>query len=109
MVDAVSFAVAVQQAMEKRNAGVPEDRWIRYLVGINLGEIIVDDDDIYGDGVNNAARLEGLAAPGGLCIYDKVYREVRNKLSTTFEYLGEQNVKNISEPEIGRASCRERV
>ena len=98
VVDAVSFAVAVQQAMEKRNAGVPEDRRIRYLVGINLGEIIVDDDDIYGDGVNNAARLEGLAAPGGICISDKVYREVRNKLSTTFEDLGEQNVKNIPEP-----------
>ncbi len=81
VVDAVNFAVDVQQAMVERNAGVPADLRIKYRVGINLGEIIVDGEDIYGDGVNIAARLEGLAAPGGIYISGKVYEEVRNKLS----------------------------
>ena len=84
--------------MVERNADIPEDIRIRYWVGINLGEIIVDDEDIYGDGVNIAARLEGLAEPGGVCISGKVYEEVRNKLSTAFEDLGEREVKNIPEP-----------
>ena len=98
VVDAVNFAVEVQQAMTERNAGGPEDLQIKYRVGINLGEIIVDGEDIYGDGVNIAARLEGLAEPGGICISAKVYEEVRNKLPTAFEDLGEQEVKNIPEP-----------
>jgi adenylate cyclase len=98
VVDAVSFAVEVQQAMVERNASVPEDLQIKYRIGINLGEIIVDGEDIYGDGVNIAARLEGLAAPGGIYISGKVYEEVRNKLSIAFEDLGEQEVKNIPEP-----------
>ncbi len=85
VVDAVNFAVAVQQAMVARNAGVPEDRQIKYRIGINLGEIIVDGEDIYGDGVNIAARLEGIAEPGGIYISGKVYEEVRNKLSIAFE------------------------
>ncbi len=98
VVDAVNFSVEVQQAMVGRNASVPEDLQIRYRVGINLGEIIVDGEDIYGDGVNIAARLEGLAEPGGICISGKVFEEVRNKLSTAFEDQGEQEVKNIPEP-----------
>ena len=98
VVDAVNFAVEVQQAMVERNASVPEALQIRYRVGINLGEIIVDGEDIYGDGVNIAARLEGLAEPGGICISGKVYEEVRNKLTTAFEDMGEQEVKNIPEP-----------
>ncbi len=98
VVDAINFAVEVQQAMVERNDGIPEDRKIRYRVGINLGEIIVDGEDIYGDGVNIAARLEGLAEPGGIFISGKVYEEVRNKLPTAFEDLGEQEVKNIPEP-----------
>jgi TolB-like protein/Tfp pilus assembly protein PilF len=98
VVDAVHFAVDVQQTLAERNAKVPEDRRITYRIGINLGEIIVDDEDIYGDGVNIAARLEGLAEPGGIFISGKVYEEVRNKLPTTFEDLGEQVVKNIPEP-----------
>ena len=98
VVDAVNFAVEVQQAMVERNASVPEDLQIKYRIGINLGEIIVDGEDIYGDGVNIAARLEGLAAPGGIYISGKVYEEVRNKLSIAFEDLGEQEVKNIPEP-----------
>ncbi len=98
VVDAVNFAVEVQQAMMERNASVPEDLQIRYRVGVNLGEIIVDGEDIYGDGVNIAARLEGLAEPGGICISGKVYEEVRNKLPMAFEDLGEKEVKNIPEP-----------
>jgi adenylate cyclase len=98
VVDAVNFSVEVQQAMMERNASVPEDRQIRYRVGINLGEIIVDGEDIYGDGVNIAARLEGLAEPGGICISGKVFEEVRHKLPTVFEDMGDKEVKNIPEP-----------
>ncbi len=98
VVDAVNFAVEVQQVMVERNASVPKDLQIKYRIGINLGEIIVDGEDIYGDGVNIAARLEGLAAPGGIYISGKVYEEIRNKLSITFEDLGEREVKNIPEP-----------
>ena len=98
VVEAVNFAVEVQQAMVERNASVPVDLQIEYRVGINLGEIIVDGEDIYGDGVNIAARLEGLAEPGGIFISGKVYEEVRNKLPTMFDDLGEQKVKNIPEP-----------
>ncbi len=98
VVDAINFAVEVQQAMMERNASVPGNLQIRYRVGINLGEIIVDGEDIYGDGVNIAARLEGLAEPGGICISAKVYEEVRNKLSIAFEDMGEREVKNIPEP-----------
>ncbi len=98
VVDTVNFAVDVQQVMMERNASVPEALRIRYRFGINLGEMIVDGEDIYGDGVNIAARLEGLAEPGGICISGKVYEEIRNKLSIAFEDMGEQEVKNIPEP-----------
>jgi len=98
VVDAVTFAVDVQQTMMERNASVPEGLRIRYRIGINIGEIIVDGDDIYGNGVNIAARLEGLAETGGICISGKVHEEVRNKLTTVFEDMGEQEVKNIPEP-----------
>jgi adenylate cyclase len=98
VVDAVSFAVDVQQAMAERNAKVPEDRQIIYRIGINIGDIIVEGEDIYGDGVNVAARLEGLAEPGGICISAKVHDEVANKLALSYEDLGAQGVKNIAEP-----------
>ena len=98
VIDAVRFAADVQRMMAERNAGVPEDRRITYRIGINIGDIIVEGDDIYGDGVNVAARLETLAEPGGICISGKVYEEVRNKLPVAFEDLGEQQVKNIPEP-----------
>jgi TolB-like protein/Flp pilus assembly protein TadD len=98
VVDAVSFAVDVQQAMAERNAKVPEDRRITYRMGINLGDIIVEGDDIYGDGVNVAARMEGLAEPGGICLSDMVYQNVKAKLDLTFEDLGKQQVKNIPDP-----------
>ena len=97
-IDAVRFAVEVQQAMAARNGGVAEDQQISYRVGINIGDIIVDGDDMYGDGVNIAARLEGLAEPGGICVSAKVHDEIGNKLPVAFEDMGDQRVKNIPEP-----------
>lgn len=98
VVDAVKFAVDVQRAMVDRNAAVPEDCRITYRIGINIGDVIVEDDDIYGDGVNVTARLEGLAEPGGIYISGKVYDEIKNKLQLGLEDLGKQEVKNIPEP-----------
>jgi adenylate cyclase len=98
VVDAVRCAVVIQRAMTEREAGLPEDRRIRYRIGINLGDIVIDGDDILGDGVNIAARLEGLAEPGGICIPRKVMHEVRGKLDVGFNFTGEQKVKNIETP-----------
>jgi adenylate cyclase len=98
VVDAVAFAVEVQVAMAKSYEGVPEDRRIVYRMGINIGDIIVEGDDIYGDGVNVAARLEGLSEPGGVCVSRNVFNQVKGKLDLTFEHLGEKEVKNIAEP-----------
>jgi adenylate cyclase len=98
VVDAVTFAVDVQRAMAERNAGVPEDSRIAYRVGINIGDVIIDGDDIYGGGVNIAARLEGLAEPGGICVAGNVFEQVKAKVDLTFEDLGEKEVKNIPEP-----------
>jgi TolB-like protein/class 3 adenylate cyclase len=98
VVDAVRNAVEVQRALAEREAVVPEDRRIEFRVGVNSGDIIVQGDDILGDGVNVAARLEGLAKPGGICIPRKVFHEVRNKLDVGYEYIGEQKVKNIETP-----------
>ena len=98
VVEAVRCAVDIQQDMVGREADLPDERRLRLRIGVNLGDIIIEGSDIYGDGVNVAARLEGLAEPGGICISGKVYEEVRNKLPTAFEDLGEQEVKNIREP-----------
>jgi adenylate cyclase len=98
VVDAVRCAVELQRAMTDREAGMPEDRRIRFRIGINLGDVIVEDDDIFGDGVNIAARLEALAEPGGICISRMVRDQVRDKLPYAFEDLGEQAVKNIARP-----------
>ena len=98
VVEAVRCAVDIQQDMPGRETDLPDERRIRLRIGVNLGDIIVEGSDIYGDGVNVAARLEGLAEPGGVCISGKVYEEVRNKLPTAFEDLGEQELKNIREP-----------
>ena len=84
--------------MAERNAGVPADRRIEFRIGINLGDVIVDGDDIFGDGVNVAARLEALAEPGGICVSRVVHDQVRDKLDLAFEDLGEQQVKNIARP-----------
>jgi adenylate cyclase len=98
VVDAVRCAAELQRAMIDREAGMPEDRRIRFRIGINLGDIIVDGDDIFGDGVNVAARLEALSDPGGLCISRMVRDQIRDKLAYDFEDLGEQSVKNIARP-----------
>ena len=98
VVDAVQCAVEIQAAIAGRNAEVPLERRIAFRIGINFGDVIVEDEDLYGDGVNIAARLEGLAAPGGICVSAKVHDEVRGKLDLGFEDLGLQPVKNIARP-----------
>ncbi len=95
-VDAVAFAVAAQRAMSEREAEVAEDRRIAYRIGINLGDIVIDGDDILGDGVNVAARLETLAEPGGICISGNVHELVAGKLDLGYEDLGDRSLKNIS-------------
>ena len=98
VVDAVRCAVEVQRAMADRNAKTIEDKRITFRVGINLGDVIVEEDDIYGDGVNVAARLEALAEPGGVCVSRMVRDQVRDKLDFSFDDMGEQQVKNIARP-----------
>jgi adenylate cyclase len=98
VVDAVRCAVEIQRDMAERNAGLPRDRRIDFRIGINLGDIIVDGDDIYGDGVNVAARLEALAEPGGICVSRTVCDHVQDKLSFAFEDMGDRRVKNIARP-----------
>jgi adenylate cyclase len=98
VLDAVRCAVAVQEGMRARNAETPESRRIEFRIGVNLGDVIVQDDDLFGEGVNVAARLEGLAEPGGVCISDLVHRSIRSKLDLSFEDLGAQRVKNIGDP-----------
>jgi TolB-like protein/class 3 adenylate cyclase len=98
VVDAVYFAVEMQRAITERNVGVPEDRRVTYRIGINIGDIIVEGDDIYGDGVNVAARLEAMAEPGGICVSRTVFDHVKGKVEIGFEDLGAQKVKNIPEP-----------
>ena len=95
IVDAVRCAVGIQAAMSERNADVPEDRRIQLRIGVNLGDVIVEGDDIYGDGVNIAARLEGLAEPGGICVSGTVFDHVKGKVDLDFADLGERQVKNI--------------
>jgi adenylate cyclase len=98
VVDAVRCAVDIQRGMAERNAGVPAEDRIELRIGINIGDIIIDDDDIFGDGVNVAARLQTLAEPGGICVSRMVRDQVLDKLSFTFEDLGEKTVKNIARP-----------
>ena len=98
VVDAVECAVAMQAVMVERNQGVPEDRRMLYRIGINLGDILIEGDDILGDGVNVAARLEGIAEPGGICISSSAYEQVRGKVPIEFTDLGEQSLKNIARP-----------
>jgi TolB-like protein len=98
VVDAVECAVDVQAVMAERNDGVPEDRRMLFRIGINLGDILIEGDDILGDGVNIAARLEGIAEPGGICISSSTYDHVRGKVAVEFADLGEQSLKNIARP-----------
>jgi adenylate cyclase len=96
--DALSCAVDVQRDLKARNQDVPDDRKVQFRIGVNLGEVIVDQDEIYGDGVNIAARLENLAEPGGICISEAVRTAIGKKLPLDYEFMGEQEVKNISDP-----------
>ena len=98
VVEAVACAMTVQRGMGSRNAATPEDRRIEFRIGINSGDIIVEDGDIHGDGVNIAARLEGVAEPGGICVSAIVHDQVRDRLDCVFEDLGEQSLKNIVRP-----------
>ncbi len=98
VVEAVAFAVEVQMAISARNTDLPEDRRIHLRIGINIGDIIVEGDDIYGDGVNIAARLENLAESGGICVRRNVRNQVRDKLDLDYEDRGEIKVKNIARP-----------
>jgi adenylate cyclase len=98
VVDAVRCAIEIQRVMAVRNTTVPRHRRIEFRVGVNLGDVIVEPDDIYGDGVNVAARLEGLAAPGGICVSAHAWHCVRGKVAAQAVDLGEQRLKNLAEP-----------
>ena len=98
VVDAVECAVSLQRGLAERNVSVPEAERIHVRIGINLGEVIVDGEDRYGEGVNVAARLEGLANPGGVLVSGAVFDQVEKKLDYGFKFLGEQKVKNIERP-----------
>jgi TolB-like protein/class 3 adenylate cyclase/Flp pilus assembly protein TadD len=98
VVDAVKCSVETQKEMSERNADLPENRQMLFRIGVNLGDIVEEEDRIYGDGVNIAARLEGLAEAGGICISRTAFDQVKNKLELGYEYLGEHSVKNIAEP-----------
>jgi adenylate cyclase len=97
-VDAARSAVEVQRSMAEQNAAVPQDQRIEFRIGIHVGDIIFDDNDIFGDGVNIAARLEGIAEPGGVCLSDDAQRQIRGKVDIAFEDIGSQTLKNIAEP-----------
>jgi adenylate cyclase len=98
VVDAVQCGVAVQKELQARNADLAENRRMEFRIGVNLGDVIEEGERIYGDGVNIAARMEGLAPPGGICVSGTAYDHVENKVAAEFEYLGEQAVKNIKKP-----------
>ena len=100
VVEAVLCAVEVQRELASRNLALPEAEQMWFRIGINLGDVMVENDDLYGEGVNIAARLQELAEPGGILISGPVYDLVRNKLSVGFEHLGQQAVKNVTEPVI---------
>ncbi|WP_249119686.1 MULTISPECIES: adenylate/guanylate cyclase domain-containing protein [unclassified Bradyrhizobium] len=97
-VDAAQCAIEVQRGMATQNAAVPQDKRIEFRIGIHLGDLMIDESDIFGDGVNIAARLEKLAEPGGICISDDAHRQIRGKVGANFDDLGAQTLKNITEP-----------
>ena len=98
MVNAVACAVAWQDGVAAREAATEADKRLRFRIGINLGDVIVEGTDIHGDGVNIAARLESLAEPGGICLSSDAYRQVRGKIEADFVDLGERKLKNVAEP-----------
>ena len=103
-VDAVRCAIEIQRVMAERSAARPDNRRIEFRIGIHVGDIIIDDNDIFGDGVNIAARLEGIAEPGGVCMSDDAYRQVRGKIEMACDDMGLQALKNIAEPIAGVAT-----
>ncbi len=98
VVDAVQCAVSVQKEINARNTELPENRKMQFRIGINLGDVIQEEERIYGDGVNIAARLEGLAEPGGICISKTAFDHIESKLPYGYDFLGDQTVKNIAKP-----------
>jgi len=100
-VEAVQCAVETQQEISGYNGGLPEPQRMKFRIGIHLGDVMVEGDDVYGDGVNIAARLQELAQPGGILISGPVYDQVHNKLSIGFDCLGEQHLKNVVNPVMG--------
>ena len=98
VVDATECAVKIQQELKTRNAGLPDNRKMEFRIGVNLGDVVEEAERIYGDGVNIAARIEGLAESGGICISRTAYDHIKNKLELGYEYLGEHSVKNSNEP-----------
>ena len=98
VVDAVQCAVEIQNILKAKNEDLPENRRMIFRIGVNLGDVIQEGDRIYGDGVNIAARIEGLADGGGICISGSAYEQIENKLALGYEYLGEHSVKNIAKP-----------
>src|ERR1700681_4830980 len=98
VVEAVNGAVDIQTALKAENAKLPPERRMEFRIGVNLGDVMVEGDQIYGDGINVAARLESLAHPGGICISGKVHEEISSKLPLEYDDLGEQTVKNIARP-----------
>ena len=97
-VEAVRCAIVIQQNVSGRNTSQPRDLWIEYRVGVNLGDVIIEEDDIYGDGVNIASRLESMADPGQVYISGGIYEQIKNKLVCGYESLGDRKVKNITDP-----------
>ena len=98
VVDAVRCAVGIQEELKDRNKELPEEKRMEFRIGVNLGDVVEEGDNILGDGVNVAARVESLAEAGGICISGTAYDQIKNKLALGYEYVGEQTVKNIKEP-----------
>jgi len=98
VVDAVECGVEIQKELESRNAAIPKERRMEFRIGVNLGDVIEESGRLYGDGINVAARIEGLAEPGGICISGTAYDQIKKKLNLGYKFLGEHSVKNISEP-----------
>lgn len=97
-VEAVRCAIVIQQSMVGRNTSLPREQWILYRIGVHLGDVIVEPSDVYGDGVNIAARLEGIANPGDVYVSGGVYEQIKNKLVCAYQSLGDRQVKNITDP-----------
>src|SRR5205807_9648973 len=97
-VEAVRCSIVIQQNLVGRNASIPKHHWIEYRIGVNLGDVIIETDDVYGDGVNVASRLEGIADPGQVYISGGIYEQIKHKLVCGYESLGDRKVKNITDP-----------